>query len=290
MFSRPICVAVVLCAAACSKRAGVDQPGRAGASASSPLVARVGKVELHEDDVQRAMAREPGSSAERFNSPQARAELIDGLVRFELLAQAADRAGLTKDPDAVHALQQIAVTKLVNQTLGAIAAPDTITQADLEREYYARQALDYTLPAAVQVRHIRISDAKLAARVAAQAKALAPDDDHGFASLAAKTSEDTATRAGGGDLGFIDKTSRLSPGLVAAALSLKTPGEVTGPTLLDGSFEILRLVSLRSAAVSPFSSVEEPLRQRMYRERRAKALDDYLARLRKETAVELAKP
>ena len=102
-----------------------------------------------------------------------------------------------------------------------------------------------------------------------------------------KTSEDATTRASGGDLGFIDQGSHLSPALVSAALSMKTPGEIRGPLPIDSGFEILRLVTLRAAAVSPFSSVEEPIRQRLYRERRAKALDDFIARLRKETSVEV---
>ena len=287
MLSRPLRCILVLLLASCSKSAGVAQQAAAGATSGGALVARIGKFELHEEDVQRAMAREPGASPERFKSPQARRELIEGLVRFELLAQAADRAGLTKDPDAVHALQQIAVTKLVNQTLGAVAAPETLTQAEVEREYNARQASDFTLPPAVQVRHIRVSDAKLAESIAARAKALGAQDDRGFASLATKTTEDPNTRADGGNLGFIDRTSHLSPTLVSAALSMKVPGEILGPLQVDSGYEILRLVTLRAAAVSPFSSVEEPIRQRLYRERRAHALEDYVARLRKETPVEV---
>ena len=279
---------LVLVLTSCSK--GPDVSGQSigpVASASGALVARIGKVELRDDDLKRAIARDPGASAERFQSPAARRELIDGLVRFELLAQAAERAGLTKDPDAVHALQQIAVTKLVNQTLGAVAAPETITKADIEREYLARQASEFTLPPAAQVRHIRVADAKLAERLAAQAKALAPADDRGFASLASRNSEDLTTRESGGDLGFIDKNAHVAPALIQAALSLKTPGDVSGPLATDAGFEIVRLVTLRAAAVSPLSSVEEPLRQRLYRDRRAKALDEFIARLQKETPVEI---
>jgi hypothetical protein len=117
--------ALALALGSCSKPAGVDERGRD--QNRGALVARVGAVELREEDVQRAMARAPGASRERFETPAARRELIDGLVRFELLTQAADKAGLTKDPDAIHALQQIAVTKLVNQTLGAVASPESIT-------------------------------------------------------------------------------------------------------------------------------------------------------------------
>ncbi|MEI9947637.1 MAG: peptidyl-prolyl cis-trans isomerase [Pseudomonadota bacterium] len=274
---------LILLLASCSRKAAIgDHDPPRGA-----LVARVGSVEIHEDDLQRAMVRDPGASPQRFESPNARRELIDGLVRFELLVQAAERAGLTKDPDAIHALQQIAVTKLVNRTLGAAGSPESITPADVEREYAARQASDFTLPEAAEVRHILVSDAKLADQVAAQAKALAAADDQAFATLASNRSEDAATRSRGGQLGFIDKNSRLPSAIVDAALSLKTPGDVAGPIRTESGYEILRLVSRRAGAVSPLSSAQGQIRQRLYQERRAKALEGFIARLRAETPVDL---
>lgn len=259
---------------------------------TSAVIARVGRVELHEGDLERMMARDPGATPQRFEAAAARQELLDGLIRFELLVQAADRAGLMQDPDALHAQQQIAVTKLVNRTLGAAAAPETITEADVQREYAARQATDFTLPPAAHVRHLRVKDRALATRAAEQARAFAPTDDAGFVALVEKTSEDALTRNTGGDLGFVDKNSQLAPPLVSAALALTSPGEVAGPIETEAGFEVVRLVSRRAAAVSPLSSVAEPIRQRLYRERRAKALDDFIAKLRAETPVELvaAKP
>lgn len=290
-------LALTILLVSCSKSATrTDNAGKAitplGDTPRGALVARVGKVELREDDVQRAMARDPGAAPQRFDSAESRRELVDGLVRFELLAQAAERAGFTKDPDAIHALQQIAVTKLVNQTLGKAAAPESITKADIEREYSARQASDFTLPEAVQIRHIQVSDQKQAERLATQAKALPSGDDNAFAQLATRTTEDAATRAQGGDLGYLDKNSRQPQALLDAALALQNPGDIAGPIPIGNSYEILRLVARRAAAVSPLSSVEEPLRQRLYRERRAKALEDFIARLRKETPVTIpnAKP
>jgi peptidyl-prolyl cis-trans isomerase C len=286
MLTRWLRLGLVLVLASCAK--GASNGGSAEA-ARGALIARVGKVELREADIKRAMARDPGASRERFESAEARRELVDGLVRFELLAQAAERAGLTQDPDAIHALRQIAVTKLVNEALGEVAKPESISQADVEREYRRLQAGEFTLPEAAQIRHIRVADEKRAARVAEQARAIAPADDRAFAALATSASDDAATRASGGDLGFVDKSSRLPSALVAAALALKTPGEVAGPLATDQGYEILRLVSRRAAAVSPLSSVEEPIKQRLYRERRAKALDELIVKLRRETPVELLK-
>lgn len=250
-------------------------------------VARVGKVQLCEDDIERAMKRDPGASPSRFESPEARKELIDGLVRFELLAQAAEREGLTKDPDAIHALQQIAVTKLVNQTLGTTASPESITQADVERDYQARQITEFTLPEGAHVRHLRVSAKALAERLATEAKALRPEDDAGFVALVEKSTEDDATRARGGDLGVVDKSSKLPNSLIEAALSLKTSGDVAGPIETDRGWEVIRLISRRAAAVSPLSSVQESIRQRLYRERRARALDELIEKLRRETPVEV---
>jgi peptidyl-prolyl cis-trans isomerase C len=268
-------------------RPAAGSGAKAAAGPNGALVARVGRVELRESDVERMMARDPGAAPHRFDGPGAQRELIDGMVRFELLAQAAERAGLMLDPDVIHAQRQIAVTKLVNQTLGAAASPDGITSDEVAREYAARVATDYTLPEAAHVRHIHVSDEVVAARAAAQAKALAPNDEAGFVALAAQMSEDRATRTAGGDLGFVDENSRLPRELVAAALELKTPGEVRGPFASTGGYEVVRLVSRRAAAVSPLSSVEELIRQRLYRERRTKALDELVAKLRAETPVEV---
>lgn len=284
MSTRCFRILFVLLIASCSKRVvpGNEQPARGA------LVARVGKVEIREDDLQRAMARDPGAAPERFKTASARRELIDGLVRFELLVQAAERAGLTKDPDAVHALQQIAVTKLVNRTLGEVGTPESITQTDVEREYAARQATEFTLPEAAQVRHLVVSEAALAEQLAQQARAIPASDERAFATLAATKSEDVATRAAGGELGFVDKNSRLPQAVVEAALSLKTPGDVAGPIRTDSGYEILRLVSRRAAVVSPLSAVQGLIRQRLYQERRTKALDGFIAQLRAETPVDVS--
>jgi parvulin-like peptidyl-prolyl isomerase len=287
----PVLLAAVLAASCAKAAASVDKPAPvASGSARGALVARVGTAELREDDVKRALARDPAAGAERFRSAQARRELVEGLVRFELLVQAAEHRGLTKDPDAVHALRQIAVTKLVNQALGAVASPDSIAPEDVQREYAARKSTDFTLPEAAHVRHIRVTAASSAARLVARARALRPDDDAGFAALATASSEDETTRPSGGDLGFVDVRSRLPQALIQAALGLRRPGEVGGPVEREGGFEILRLVSRRAAAVSPLSSVEASIRQQLYRERRAKALDDFIQGLRRETPVAVVEP
>jgi parvulin-like peptidyl-prolyl isomerase len=253
-------------------------------------VARVGGVELREADLERLVARDPGASPRRVKDPVQRKELIDGLVRFELLARAAEQAGLLRDPDAIYAQRQIAVTKLVNQALGAVASPDAIPREDVEREYLTRRASEFTLAPAAHVRHVRLAEPERAAQLAERARALAPEDDAGFIALVAENSDDPATSAAGGDLGFVDRTSRLAPALVEAALSLGEPGQVAGPLEVGSGYEIVRLVNRRAAAVSPLAAVEGTIRQRLYRERRAKALDELVKKLENETKVELVPP
>lgn len=64
-------------------------------------------------------------------------ELLDSMVRFEVLAREAERLGLDRDPEVVQAQQKVMVQKLVQsrlQTSGPV-----ITEAELVRYYEAHQ-------------------------------------------------------------------------------------------------------------------------------------------------------
>ena len=118
-------------------------------------------------------------------------------------------------------------------------------------------------------------------------RAIAAADDQAFAALASSRSEGSRSLSSGGDLGFIDKNSRLPKAIVEAALSLRTPGDVAGPIRTDAGYEILRLVSRRAGVVSPLSAAQGQIRQRLYQERREKALEGFIANLRTQTPVDL---
>ena len=117
-----------------------------------------------------------------------------------------------------------------------------------------------------------------AAQVAAQAKLPGAD----FAALARTHSDDTGSKAGGGDLGWVEK------GVMAKAfedaLFAMQPAEIRGPVKTDFGWHVLQLREVKSGQQVPFEQAREQLareaaetdRERAYNELTGKLVDQVL--------------
>lgn len=73
-----------------------------------------------------------------YSSLERKKELLETVVRFEVLAQEAERLGLDRDPEAVRAQHKVMVQKLVQARLQATGP--AITEAEISRYYQAHRA------------------------------------------------------------------------------------------------------------------------------------------------------
>ncbi len=273
---------LLLLATACNTKATPSEPAN-----SSPIVVRVAGKPLTEADVEREIARQPEGGRARYAMPEGRKQLIDSMIRFEVMAQAAEERGLLKDPDIIWFTRQQAVNKLIQKEVGERTAPATISQEDVARYYESHKDKEFSLPAAYHVQHILVADEQLAQRLLVQAQKLNPEDERGFGGLVEKYSQDALTVHGQGDLGFIDASSLVPGSLLEAATKLATPGDIAGPIKTERGFHILRLLGRRAAVVRSLADSDELIRNRLERERRTAALEALVARLRKAANVEL---
>jgi peptidyl-prolyl cis-trans isomerase C len=116
-------VALALLASACSDRAAAPQ-GQALARGKGVVVTE-GDLRAKLDE-QSSLARAYDGSIER------KKDLLESVIRFELLAKEAEEQGLDRDPEVRAALKRIMVQKLVRRALGergpahgAVATPET---------------------------------------------------------------------------------------------------------------------------------------------------------------------
>ena len=72
-----------------------------------------------------------------YSTLERKKELLDSMVRFEVLAREAERLGLDRDPEVVEAQQKVMVQKLVQSRLQT--GGPVITEAELTRYYEAHQ-------------------------------------------------------------------------------------------------------------------------------------------------------
>lgn len=106
-----------------------------------------------------------------------------------------------------------------------------------------------------------------------------------FAVLAKAHSDDDATKAHGGDLGWF-KRGEL-PTEWEEILFAMTDGEVRGPINGPKGLEVFRLAETRKEAMRPLAEIKEQLRSQMFNEELDKQTKLWLEQLRKKAHVDV---
>jgi peptidyl-prolyl cis-trans isomerase SurA len=199
-------------------------------------------------------------------------------LRTQGLSMAAYRGDLKK---------QLLRFRVINIAVGSRV---TISDDDVKM-YYDRHMKD---GANVQVRasHIFIAipenaDATVVAEKQAQAKklldrALGGED---FAKLAREASDDPATRAEGGDLGYFGKD--MLPKAIEEMVFAMKVGEVRGPVRADRGFHVIKLVDRKTKDPKPLDDVKDDIRMQLRQKEMERQTKSYLAELRKKTLVDI---
>jgi peptidyl-prolyl cis-trans isomerase SurA len=165
------------------------------------------------------------------------------------------------------------------------------------RQYYLAHREEFAEPASVTLREILIEvptttkggkpvlsvgteDEIKEKAIAVRARILAGDD---FGKVAAEVSA-SASKANGGLIGPIN-LSEVSPELQQMIEKMK-PGEVTPPIRTARGFQILKLETLKPAAIQPFESVRDLVADKVHDARQQAEVRKFLARVRGQAIIE----
>src|SRR4051812_43980693 len=256
----------------------------ADAIAKSPQFQQDGKFDF--EYYKRLVENGYGMSINRFEDAWRR-----DLMRAKVVQAAI--AGVNVSDDEVKAAWQAqhegAAISYVR--LNAFMFRDKVTATDAEADEYAKGHADeiqkkyeadlatrFTQPAAVKVRAITIPSPPTASpevETAARAKidAALKDVKSGkdFAEVAKAQSEDQATKASGGDLGFVAKgQSPYGKTLEEEAQKLK-PGQVSEVFKDRSGFHILKAEEERPARAQPLDEVRKQIAKELVQADKAKA-------------------
>jgi len=165
------------------------------------------------------------------------------------------------------------------------------------RQFYLAHREEFAEPASVTLREILIevptttkggqavmsvaSDDEASQKAAAaRARILAGED---FGKVAAEVSA-SPSKANGGLIGPIN-LSEVSPNLQQMIEKMK-PGEVTAPIRAARGFQILKLETLKPAAIQPFESVRDLVADRVHDARQQAEVRKFLSRVRGQAIIE----
>jgi peptidyl-prolyl cis-trans isomerase C len=281
---RPAWALVVLAFAA-----GCDRSQAETVKPGSPeeVVARIDGQAITRADFERHLQRQTPFVQARYASPERRKELLQNLVRFEVLAREAEKRGYGRDPDVVRFVKQRAVEEMLAKDLDAGFRPEDVPEADLARYYQTHPDL-FTQKEAVRVSQIVVKDRATATQLAAQARALGSKDEKGFHRLVEQHSIDEDSKQRGGDLTFLERDDHDHPAaVIQAAYALTHIGQVSDPIETERGFHVLRLTQRRAGFLRPFEDVKRQVRNLVYQERRAKKVDQWVQEMRGRVKIEV---
>jgi peptidyl-prolyl cis-trans isomerase C len=248
---RFLAMGALLALAACSKQpAATDKAAATPATPAQPPIVTVNGKPISQklyEEYAMALARRPLSEL----TPEDREQIKENLVRVELIAQEAEKSGLTNDVDVatrlelsrLEVLQQASAQKFMKDH----TATDTEMRAEFEAQVASAPLVEY------QARHIVVSSEDVAQKIISQLKA-----GNDFAALAKRMSADKGTAAKGGDLGWFGPRD-MDPSFTNAVALLKKGEYTTTPVQTAAGFHVIQLMNTRDRTPPAYDDVKDRL-------------------------------
>jgi peptidyl-prolyl cis-trans isomerase C len=273
-------------AVACKSK--TNAPG-AKATGSQTVLAQVDDITITSDDLKDMLGRYANQpfALSRYSSLEKKKELLDSLIRYDVLAIEARKHGYERDPEVLRVAKDKMIRVFTQQELNDKIKPTDVPDADVEK-YYKDHTSDYVRPETVRVSQIVVKDKASALKVLAAAKALPKTDMRAFRELVKAHSEDADSKGRGGDLTEIDRASTQYPAaIVASAFALKQVGDLSDPVPTDKGFTILKLTDRRPAMSRSFEDAKAEIQRRLADVMRTKKKKEFIDEARKTIKVEV---
>ena len=188
------------------------------------------------------------------------------LINREVLAQAAQKRGLDKNPDIAAQMDMARQAVLVRALFEDEVKKNPVTDADLQKQYEQFKGQMGTNE--YKVSHILVDKED-------DAKAIIADLNKGgdFAKIAKEKSKDPGSKDNGGDLDWGPSARYVKP--FADAVQSQPKGKVSAtPVKTDFGYHIIRVDDVRPLKVPEFSEVKEQFRQRAQQQQIQKMVMD----------------
>lgn len=277
----------VISSASCKKkdaRATSTAPA-AGHPGDSRPVARIDDTVITVGDVQDRINKMAPFPRGRYVALDKKKDMLDNLIRVEVMAKEAEKRGYDQDPEVVRVKKQQMISKFLQKEFESKLRVEDVPDADVQK-YYGEHPEEFNRPDEVRVSQILLKDKPRADKVAAEARAADKNDPKVFRELVTKYSEDEDSKPRGGDLTSFDRASTIYPKpVIDAAFALKEVGDVSAPVKSDKGYHVLRLTQKRPGFSRPLPEVKRQIQQRLFRDMRTKALDAFVADLKKKYSV-----
>lgn len=265
--------------------------GLTGDQAKQPLV-KIGDSVITVGDFAEELAQKSPYLRARWSAPERRRQLLDEMVKFELLAREANRRGLDDDDEVVRTKKQVMIQQMMKTEFEDKVKLADITDQEIDA-YYKAHPEEFNKPAQMRASAILVKDEAKAKKLLKQI--LEHQEDNAlWRKLAEENNEDPATKERFGDLQFFSLPAQRIEGdppvpnaVAEAAFKLEKIGQVA-PQLIktELGFHIVKLTGKRKELARTLEHARRPIQHKLWREKREAAIESFVKTLREKSKVE----
>lgn len=210
------------------------------------------------------------------DSPELREQVKEEMINRLVMVQAAEKAGITNNPEIKTELELARQGILVRALMADYLEKNPVTEEKVRAEYDKLQqeqgeVLEYN------VRHILVEDEATANDLQKQLN----DKSASFEELAKAQSKDPGSAAQGGSLGWASADNYVAP--FADAVKNTPKGQMTDkPVQTQFGWHVIEVVDARPIAFPPFEEVRTQLEEMM----RQQELMQFQQTLRSEAKID----
>ena len=276
---RILCLTAALVAlAACqqSKSPSGAASESTSSPSSSPAVATVDGAPISRDFYEFYIKGITGKTSSDL-APEQRTQALDNLIRAQLIAEEADKQGLTKQPETAQLMHMERLNILEQALSQKVLGGKTPTDDELKAEYDAEVA---KLPQTeYHARHILVATQPFAQKIVERLK-----KGEKFEDLAKAESMDSS-KTNGGDLGWFTLDHMVKP-FADAVSGLKVGQYTDTPVQTQYGWHVIQLLGTRPVSPPPFAQVKQRLVQVVEAKKFRAYTDDLMKQAKVETFLD----
>ncbi|MBT9373153.1 peptidylprolyl isomerase [Rhizobium sp. CSW-27] len=232
-------------------------------AADDAVVAKVGGVEIHQSDLDTAMAN-LSQQYQQLPDEQKKVAALSQIIDIKLVAKKAEAAGLQNSDDFKKRMAYLQERELHNAYLRDQF--DKLKPEEVKARY-DKEVAAMPKEEEVHARHILVKTEEEAKDIIKQL-----DAGKDFVELAKEKSEDTS-KSDGGDLGYFTK-GRMVPEFEEAAFALDKGQYTKTPVKSQFGWHVIKVEDKRDAQPPAFHQVEPQVRQIVMQEKYSQIIDD----------------
>ncbi|SIQ64462.1 peptidyl-prolyl cis-trans isomerase C [Rhizobium sp. RU35A] len=244
-------------------------------AADDAVVAKVGGVEIHQSDLDTAMAN-LSQQYQQLPDEQKKVAALSQIIDIKLVSKKAEAAGLQNSDDFKKRMAYLQERELHNAYLRDQF--DKLKPEEVKARY-DKEVAAMPKEEEVHARHILVKTEEEAKDIIKQL-----DAGKDFVELAKEKSEDTS-KSDGGDLGYFTK-GRMVPEFEEAAFALQKGQYTKTPVKSQFGWHVIKVEDKRDAQPPAFDQVEPQVRQIVMQEKYSQIIDD----AKKDQKVEIVDP